>query len=816
MKKQLTHVYYKKLTAFLREKIRTFFLVLLFCSLTTEVFATVWTTGVAGAVNDLANWTDGSVSPSTFTTPGDTWNITMAMTMPMPGTWTVGTAAMAHDTVTFASGGTVSMSGAGSTSTITINGDVFMNGGALALGGAGTTNNNIINGSVFVASGTAFSTNGATSIMFTTINGNYSMSGGTVSTGGASGAITMTINGIFNMSGGVINTNGAGCRQDIKIKGNGSFNGPSAVTNTGAGCTSVVHFSLPNGAGTMLIDNTSTGTWSATNVFVDTNCTTQLDGNFSTNTGITPFPGGPSYGLTVDGTLICPSVYTVTGFNFFTLHGVATLEVAHATGINGAIVTTGTKTFATSANYAFNGTVAQVTGSYLPLTLVSPDTITISNSAGVTLSQTTLTTGALLFTSGILNTTPAYTMSVPGTASAVVGAGASSYVNGTLIKTISGLTSVNYEVGDMDYAPMSLTLSSAGTSGSLGLKTTNGLHPSVSTSGLSAANMANHYWTITNYSTSGPATVIAKATYNLADIIGGSNTSFQTQEYNGTAWLGAPLTTANTVAPYTSSPTSGISLATLAGDYIFGNIFCGTLPIASTTAFCAGTTITLSDPTPGGSWVSATTTVATVSSTGVVTGVSGGTATISYTVSGCTVTTVVTVNPLPDAGAITGIDSVCLGHKDTLTDIAPGGVWSSYNTSLATVSATGIVYPVSAGVDTIYYKVTNSCGTTTAKLHVKILATGACHTEVNEVNKPIVTELQVFPNPNTGSFTMNLSSENDEEVEVVITNIVGAKIWQLITTTNKESYIVLNSSPGIYLLSASTTHGRYNAKVIIR
>jgi len=836
------------------------FAILLLCCVTFRGYATAWTTATAGAINTLSNWTNGTSSPTTFTTPGDTWTITMTMTMPASSSWTVGAASSAPDTVIFAGGGVDSMNGAGSTANTTIYGVVMMSGGRLILNGAGTTHNFTNYGDFIVTSGTinsiasttalhlnttgnfyvnggTLSSTGAGSILTLNNTGNISVTGGAITAGGATGSITLTINGNSAISGGTINTSGASSVLTMNthgnfsmtagsfaaggasgvltnnVYGNCSFSGAAVMTNTGASCMSTVHLALPTPSGTMLADNTSTGTWSGTNVYIDTGCTAQLDGNFSASTGAPTFSA--SYGITVNGTLICPAAYMINGTDNFTLNGVATLEVAIATGINGAIITSGTKAFALSANYVFNGTAAQVTGSYLPAALIAPDTITINNSAGVTLSQTTSTTGLLLFASGILHTTAAFTMSVPGAATDVVGAGATSYVDGTLIKTISGLTSVNYEVGDLDYAPTALTLSTAGTAGSLGLKATNGLHPSVATSGLSTANMANHYWTITNYSAAGPATVIPKATYDAADIIGGTNSAFETQEYSGTAWLGTPLATANTSSPYTSAPTTGITLATLPGAYIFGNIFCGTLPITGTPTVCPDATTSLSDATTGGTWVSSATSIASVSATGVVTGVSAGVATISYTQGTCTVTSVVTVNPLPDAGTITGADTtVCVGNNITLSDAATGGSWGMTNSTLATVSG-GVVTGVAPGIDTITYYVANSCGNARAKYRVKILSAAACHAAVISVAQTSPS-LVVFPNPNTGAFTINLLSADDEAVHVVITNIVGEKVSEVTTTTNKETDIHLNPAPGIYLLSATTANGRYNAKVVVR
>lgn len=859
------------------------FLAIVFCCLSFEGFATSWTTVTAGPVTTLANWSDGTTTPTSFTTPGDTWTITLAMTLPSTGSWTVGTATMTPDTVTIATGGALNTSGAGGTATIAIYGDLEITGGTFSLGGAGTTENADVYGNVDMSGGT-LSSGGATSILTMNTYGNYNMTGGTVTTATAAGGIiTININGNFNMSAGTVIAGGSSCKTNIKVYGNGSFNGTSAMTNTGAGCTSTVHFCLPSGSGIMQIDNTSTGAWSGTNIYVDTACTAQLDDNFSTTTGTA------AYGLTVNGTLICPAAYMVNGASMFTLNGVATLEVAIATGINGAIITTGTKTFNTSANYVFNGAAPQVTGTYLPPSLVAPSTLTISNSAGVTLSQTTATTGTLAFTIGILYTTSACTMSTPGTAGSVTGAGATSYVNGTLIKTISGLTTINYEVGDLDYAPMALTLSVATTAGSIGLMATYGIHPSIATSGLSTSNMANHYWTISEFGVPSPAMFMLSATYNAADIIGGSNSAFLTQEYSGAAWLAAALPTTNTSSPYTSAPNTGIPITSLAGDYIFGNLACGTLPITGTPTMCAGATTTLTDATTGGTWSSSSTTVATVSG-GVVTGVAAGTAIISYTASACTTTLVVTVNDVPVAGAITGVTSVCIGFTTPLTDGSTGGVWSSSATgiatvsggvvtgvatgnatisytitnscgtatatvnvtvgttlsvapvsgadsvcpgstvtlsdatgggawssrfpSIATVSGTGVVTGLVPGIDTIIYTVTNSCGTDSAELVMLVSSASPCSTTFVNSTTSATTELKVFPNPNAGAFTVNLLSGIDEDVKIVITNMVGEKVKELVTTTNRATDIQI-ATPGVYLISASGVHGRYVTKAIV-
>ncbi|MFP5040132.1 Ig-like domain-containing protein [Parasediminibacterium sp. JCM 36343] len=67
----------------------------------------------------------------------------------------------------------------------------------------------------------------------------------------------------------------------------------------------------------------------------------------------------------------------------------------------------------------------------------------------------------------------------------------------------------------------------------------------------------------------------------------------------------------------------------------------------------------------------------------------------------------ITVSALPVIAAITGPDSVCIFSKTAYTTATKGGTWSSYNNAIGTISPTGVVTAVTAGVDTISYTVTN-------------------------------------------------------------------------------------------------------------
>ena len=136
--------------------------------------------------------------------------------------------------------------------------------------------------------------------------------------------------------------------------------------------------------------------------------------------------------------------------------------------------------------------------------------------------------------------------------------------------------------------------------------------------------------------------------------------------------------------------------------------------IFGTLTVCAGTYTQLSDSSATSvSWTSSNTLVATAANSGTITGITSGTATITYTVlTGCITTKVVTVNPTP--ALVNGNMPICQGSNIALTDATSGGIWTSNNTSIATIgSGTGIVASLIGGTTTISYTTPNGCKTTT-------------------------------------------------------------------------------------------------------
>ncbi len=137
-------------------------------------------------------------------------------------------------------------------------------------------------------------------------------------------------------------------------------------------------------------------------------------------------------------------------------------------------------------------------------------------------------------------------------------------------------------------------------------------------------------------------------------------------------------------------------------------------PISGPGGVCLGQSISLTDATPGGTWSSSNPTVAIVNPLGGVIGAALGSANITYTVTNpCGVAFAImplTVNPLPVVAPVSGTLTVCSGNSALVTNATPGGVWSTANPSVATISTGGMVTGVVAGTVNVSYTVTNSLG----------------------------------------------------------------------------------------------------------
>ncbi|MCW3120532.1 MAG: surface protein [Flavipsychrobacter sp.] len=224
----------------------------------------------------------------------------------------------------------------------------------------------------------------------------------------------------------------------------------------------------------------------------------------------------------------------------------------------------------------------------------------------------------------------------------------------------------------------------------------------------------------------GASSVCVSASVSLTNSISGGTWSSSNTlvSVSGLGVVTAGPTGGTATVSYTLSNSCGSSSST---KIITVNTAPVLAAITGPASVCETVTITLSDATPVGVWSSANSTIATINTLGVVSGIAPGTATISYTKTNLcgtsAVTSVITVDPLPTTGTITGTTSVCELFSTNLFDAVPGGVWSSANSTIATVSLTGTVSGLIPGTALISYATTNGCGTRAATTVVTVVTT---------------------------------------------------------------------------------------------
>ena len=83
-----------------------------------------------------------------------------------------------------------------------------------------------------------------------------------------------------------------------------------------------------------------------------------------------------------------------------------------------------------------------------------------------------------------------------------------------------------------------------------------------------------------------------------------------------------------------------------------------------------------------------------------------------------------------------------------------------------------------------------------------------------------VNNLEVFPNPNTGQFTCSFSSEKIQDLEFIITNIMGEEIISYkiagVSGNMQQEITLPGNEPGIYFLTIQGSAGKTIIKVVVQ
>lgn len=211
---------------------------------------------------------------------------------------------------------------------------------------------------------------------------------------------------------------------------------------------------------------------------------------------------------------------------------------------------------------------------------------------------------------------------------------------------------------------------------------------------------------------------------------------------------------------------------------------------------CAGTPVTLSSSTSGGTWSSSNTAVATVGTGGTVNGITAGTATISYAIGGgCFAVKTVTVSTSASAGTITGPTTICNGGNALYTSSVPGGSWGSSTPAVASITTAGIMTTSTLGSTTISYVVTNGCGTATATQNLTVNQAPAAIGGTTVVAVTYTTTLNCTPSGGTWSSSNTaVATVNSSGVVSGIANGTAIVTYALATGCNAIALITVGCS----------------------
>ena len=242
-------------------------------------------------------------------------------------------------------------------------------------------------------------------------------------------------------------------------------------------------------------------------------------------------------------------------------------------------------------------------------------------------------------------------------------------------------------------------------------------------------------------------------------------------------------------------------------------------PILNQGNLCVGESRQLNNATPDGIWSSSAPAFVTVSTEGLITAVAIGNATITYTTkansSGCTnsVSVNIAVSALPSVSPITNTGDVCIGSTRQLSNATTGGIWSSSNPAIATISNNGLVTALTTGSTVISYKTAtnnNGCANSTSYTLIvnatpqgfnDVVNTLTCSNSTFNYNlQNNVNNLELGGNGVAADFSWTISNN---------TNVLGASasngknITQtLINTSNVAQQVVYTVTPKSTLAGA--------------
>ncbi len=240
--------------------------------------------------------------------------------------------------------------------------------------------------------------------------------------------------------------------------------------------------------------------------------------------------------------------------------------------------------------------------------------------------------------------------------------------------------------------------------------------------------------------------------------------------------------------------------------------------ITAPDSMCAGTSITLADPAPGGIWSLSNGNAHNIG--GIITADLPGLDTvrysINYTCGTATAQHVITIAQ-PDAGTVVGPHSICVGDTVAFTDSAPGGIWITFDTANAIMIAPGVVKAKSIGPGNINYLVLTTIPTCSAlaTFNFSVVFNLSCGPDAVANTVLHTGETRIYPNPATGTVNVEMAAINEAR-NITISDMLGRTMLTATAQPNAtKAEVNLHLPPGTYTLSVHSSTATNVHKLVV-
>jgi PKD repeat protein len=558
----------------------------------------------------------------------------------------------------------------------------------------------------------------------------------------------------------------------------------------------------------------------STTIYTVTGTTGSCNGTNTSTLTVSPTPT-----INVNSSTICSGSPTT-----LTASGAATYSWSPGTGLSATTGASVTANPVSTTIYTITGTTGSCTSTSTSTVTVVASLTVVVNSASICAGSTaTLTaSGASTYswntgaTSSSINVSPA-----SNTVYTVTGTSGACNASNTSTVTVTALPTVTASTSSVTICSgQNATLTGGGAS----TYTWDAAAGSATTSTVSVSPSSTSIYTVTG-TTSGcnntaTVSIAVNATptvaVNSAGICTGNTATLTASGATTFSWSPATGLSATSGTSVTANPAS-TTIYTITGTTTGCNgVNTSTVTVTVTPTVtvpsgtvCAGSSANLNASgatnytwNPGGLTGASVVVTPSVTSTYTITGDNGGCI-------GTPVTATVTVNAVPTISVTAVTDTICSGNSTSIN--ATGGVTYAWSPPAGLSSTSGANVTANPTL-TMTYSVTgtdvNGCSSTTPHTLTVFNCTAAGYI-INTGG----TVLRVFPNPNNGTFIIEIPSGNKEVYTLEIDNALGQLVHtDKIVGDGSKMQKTITLAPeymGVYILRVSSVSGKQVYRLIV-